>query len=217
MTNRVSTPSLDGLITALLSGRPYNQRALLEQSRRYVRRLIAGHAGDLADDLAEDVVQQAFVELLKDGSARHASDSGVALFRAAVKVSIRTVRANHIEPGQRTRASSKPGRERVAAEDIGKIADRRIIEFCITGEGASRALDFDRLPSAAAAARHSEAEARLAVDTVLKRAPGIVGDALRLIHLDEEPVAQVARRLRVSRFVLNRRIESFCATWRGAA
>jgi hypothetical protein len=45
----------------------------------------------------------------------------------------------------------------------------------------------------------------------------MIGTALRLIYLNDEPVETVARQFNVSRFALNRRIEAFCAPWRTAA
>lgn len=212
--NRVSTASLDGLVIAVLLGQPYCRRALETQSRLYARRLFNSLAKDLADDLHEDVFNESFVELMTAGPGALMNSTGRAAFRAAVLRAIRVVRASHTAPGQRTRPTPKPSQDRVAAEDIGRVADARTIERCTIGEGMARMLDFDRLANAGAAAHQRQVEDRLAADALLKLAPAAVRKALCLIHLDDEPVGAVAKHLHVSRFSLNRRIEAFCAPWR---
>lgn len=215
--NGVSTASLDGLVTAALLDHPYDQRALERQARLYARRLSNAYGKDLAEDLHQDVFTQAFVGLMEAGPAALATSSGKFLFRAAVLSALRSVRAGHTPPGQRTRVTSQPSRDTIAAEDIGRVADARTVERCTVGEGADRTLDFDLLESADAVARQRQVEDRLEVDALLNLAPPAVRTALRLIHLEDKPVEAVARHLRISRFSLSRRIEAFCASWRTAA
>jgi hypothetical protein len=103
----------------------------------------------------------------------------------------------------------------VAAEHIGRVADDRTLEHVTIGEGDERALDFDGFESATAAADYRQVDDRLEGEAILDQAPA--DGALRQIHLGGEPVELVAAKLGISRFSLNRRIDTFCAPWRAAA
>ena len=215
--NGVSMASLDGLVTAALTGQAYNQQTLEIQARLYARSLSNSFGKDLPEDLHGDVLSQAFVELMTAGPEALVGTGGKALFRSAVLSAIRTVRASHTPAGQRTRATPQPHPDRVAAEDIGRVADARAIERCTVGEGASRGLDFDLLESPAAAAAQQHADHCLEAYAILQHASPLVRTVLRLIYLGDEPAEMVATRLSLSRFALSRRIEAFCAPWRAAA
>lgn len=225
MKNGVSTVTLDSLITAALTGQRYNHQRLGTAARRYARKLSNIYGKDLADDLHGEVFGEAFVQLFKAGAAALAGKSGKALFRAAVLSAIRNVRASYTPPGQRTRTGPKPKdgqapvdeAPRVAAEDIGRVADTRTIERCMVSSDEDRALDFDLLEDVAAAATQRQLTDRLEAEAILRTAPHMVATALRLIHLDDEPVEAVADGFGISRFVLNRRIDAFCESWRAAA
>jgi DNA-directed RNA polymerase specialized sigma24 family protein len=215
--NGVSKVTLDQLIHSALTGQPYNHERLGREARAYARKLSAAYGKDLAEDLHEEVFTQAFVELLEAGADALAERPGKSLFRDAVLSAIRVVRASYAPPGQRTRPTAKAARARVAAEDIGRITDAPTIERCTVGDGPERSLDFDRLESFSAAAEFRRADDRLEAEAILATAPETVRAALHLIHIDNEPVGEVAARFGLSRFALDRRIDSFCAAWRAAA
>ena len=214
MTHGVSTVTFDDLIEAALGGHPYNQQRLGLEAQRYARRLSNARAADLAADLHDDVFSQAFVELFQADAAALARYGGKGLYRRAVLAAIRSVRAAYAPAGQRTR-SAPAEKRRVAAEDIGHIADQHTIEQATAIEDG--ALDFDRLPDREAERDLQRVEDTLDVDKVLATAPQRVARALRLIHLSEMPVELVAAEALVSRFALRREIVAFCTTWRSAA
>jgi hypothetical protein len=217
VTNGVSTVTLDHLIKAALTNQPYNQTRLGNEAQRYARRLSKAKAPDLPEDLHDDIFQQAFVELLHAGPAGLALHSGKALFRRAVLAAIRTIRATNAAPGQRTRMTKDPHQPRVAAEDVGRVADTRTLERCTVTVGAQAFIDFDLFadPGAEAAMRHVEDV--IDVDAVLALAPEPVAWALRLIHLNDEAVETVAAQAHISRFALNRRFNAFYEFVRAAA
>jgi hypothetical protein len=216
--NGVSTVTLDVLITAALTGQPYSQQRLGAQARLYARRLSKSHASDLPDDLHEEICNQAFVELLNVSPAALATRTGKALFRRAVRMAIRSVRADYAPPGSRSRPNANASRQTVAAEDVGSIADKQTVQRCmVLDEAGERSIDFDLFSDPDALAAQRNVEDRLATEQILRNAPREVGTALRLIYLDGEPVETVAICLGLTRFSLNRRIAAFCSSWRLAA
>lgn len=218
MQNGVATVSLDDLIKAALTNQPYNQQRLGNQARLYARRLSKSYASDFPEDLHEEVFGQAFVELFEAGPAGLAERSGKALFRRAVLAAIRAVRASYAPPGRRTRPSAKEVGHAVAAEDVGRIADKQVLERCtVLGQDGTPFVDFDRFSNPNALSAHQNLEDRLEVERILEHASEDVGSALRLIYLNDEPVEAVAATLNITRFSLNRRISSFCSIWRLAA
>jgi DNA-directed RNA polymerase specialized sigma24 family protein len=215
--NGVATISLDDLIKATLTNQPYNQQRLDTQARLYVRCLSKSYASDFPEDLHEEVVGQAFVELFKAGPAGLAARSGKALFRRAVLAAIRDVRASYAPPGHRTRPSTKETGNAVAAEHVGRIANKKLLEFCtVLDTNGTAYVDFDRFSDPAALANQQNLEDRLEVEQILQRASEEVSNSLRLIYLNDEPVEAIAASLHITRFSLNRRIAGFCSIWRSA-
>ena len=116
MENGVSTVTLDDLIRAALNGQPYNQQRLGTQARLYARRLSKSYAGDLPDDLHEEVFSQAFVELFEVGPAALAFRTGKAVFRRAVLAAIRSVRAAY------TPRAAAPARARTLRAERSRLS-----------------------------------------------------------------------------------------------
>jgi len=212
----VST-TLDDLIKAALTGQPYNQRRLGAEAQRYARRLSNAKAPDLPEDLHEEICQQAFVELFRIGQEGLARRSGKALFRRAVLAAVRVVRASYAPPGQRTRASKAQPSPLVAAEDIGRIADRAALARSHVVDETGDFIAFDRFADPRAQDDLQQIEDALDVVTLLKGASADIALALRLIHQDDEPVAMVAAVVAMDRFKLNRRLKAFCGAIRAAA
>lgn len=215
--NGVSTVTLDDLIKAALTGQPYHQARLGREARRYSMRLSLARCRDLPEDLHEDIFGQAFVELFQSDPGALARLGGKPLFRRAVLAAIRAVRASYSPPGHRTRSNALVHRHRVAAEDIGRIVDEDTAERCMAGDGPERSLDFDLLPDPDSATIVRRLQDRRKIDYTLRHAAPEVARAMRLIHLNDEPLEAAAADVRLSRFVLGRRIKVFCAEWRAAA
>src|SRR5687768_6310459 len=116
--------TLNLMVTAALTGRPYNQNRLGEAVKRYARKISNRACPKLPEDLHEDIAQQAIVELFAIGSAGLITQSGQALLRRCVLSAIRVVRSDYAPPGRLTRppAKGKPEAEaKVAAEEADVI------------------------------------------------------------------------------------------------
>jgi hypothetical protein len=216
--NGVSTVTLDDLIKAALTGQRYNQQRLGTQARLYARRLSKVYAAALPDDLHDEVFGQAFVELFEAGAAALANRTGKAIFRRAVLAAIRSVRSAYAPPGTRTRPNAKAAYQAVAAEHVGRIANKQTVQRCtVLSEAGEFSIDFDLFGDPDALAAQRNVEDRLEAEQILRRAPTDVGVALRLIYLSGEPVETVAIHLGITRFSLNRRIAAFNSNCRLAA
>jgi len=210
--------TLNDLIEAALSRRRYNQQRLGFQAMRYCRAITNRFCADFPEDLHEEVLGQAFTELMAAGPEALTDRSGLSVFRQAIFKSIRIVRADYAPPGCRTRrtlADLIP--EKVAAEHIGRLADSHAIERCTVGDPGNRHLDFDLLESPAAAEAVKQCEDLIDAEWYLRRAPASVATALRLIYLNDEPVSVAAEIVGLSRFTLHRQTSAFVTTWRAAA
>ena len=218
MKNGVSTTNLAALIQAALTGTPkYNNQRFGLAVLAYAGRMCRARAPDLPDHLIEDVAQEAMTNLFAAGAAALDATPPLKLLRHSMLGAIRTVRADHAPPGQRTRRYKEESRDRVAAEQADQVPDAEAIAAATVREGEHAALDVDRFACPAAARSLMLAEQRVMVDNVLARVPPSIADALRLIHLDERPVDQVAAMAGLSRFALHRRIEHHCAIFWMAA
>lgn len=217
MANGISRITLDHLITAALTHKPYNQQRLGTEAERYSLRLSRAKAPDLPDDLHDDICQQAFVELFKLSPSALTKRTGKVLFRRAVLAAIRAVRASYAPPGQRTRAGTVLAVAKVAAEDIGRVADAKTVEANTKAEGDFGHIDFDKFEDERQVTELHRVEHSIDAESILKRAPEDVERALRLIYLDGEPVAAAAMAMAQSRFALSRRISAFYTDWRAAA
>lgn len=211
--------TLDVLITAALTGRPYNQTRFGNAVQRYARKISRRACPTLPDDLHEDIAQQAIVDLIAGGSAGLATRSGQALLRRAVLSAIRIIRSDYAAPGRRTRPPVKGEPEPtglVAAEDAAAIIDTETIARVrdTQGDGAT---DFDQLESAAAAQAVRGMEDAVELDWALRRAPPNIAAALRLVCVEGQPLGTAAIAVSLSRFTLSRRMDAFCPRWRDAA
>jgi NADPH-dependent 2,4-dienoyl-CoA reductase/sulfur reductase-like enzyme len=212
--------TLNTLVDAALSGRPYNQARLGDQAKRYARKIAARACRDLPDDLHDEIAQQAIVELFETGASALAGSTGQALFRRAVFCAIRVVRSDYAAPGQRTRRPAKAAAvklARVAAEQVERIADAHALERATVGGPEGVHLEFDLFESAAAALEVRGAEDRVELDWSLRTAPPSVAAALRLVCVRGETLSFAADDVGLSRFSLSRRLDAFCPRWRDAA
>lgn len=210
--------TLNILIEAALLERPYHQQRLGLQAQRYCRAISNRFCSDFPEDLHEEVLGQAFTELMMAGSGSLAGRSGLSIFRRAIFAAIRIVRADYAPPGCRTRrAPAGDATQKVAAEDVGRIVDRQTVDRCTIGEPGERHLEFDLLESSAAADAIKQCEDRVDAEWALRRAPPNVAAALRLICFDDAPVSVAANLVGMSRFALHRQTTAFTAMWRSAA
>lgn len=213
----MSGVTLNDLFLAAFSGQSRNHERLGRQARRYARAISTRRAGDLPEDLHEEVFTEAFAQLWDMPGRLTGEQTPVELFRKAVLAAIRAVRASYALPGQRTRPRKSDPPTRIAAEDVGRIPDAATIEASSIGHGTERVIDLDRLPSREASRAAEHYEHRREVRSILIHAPAPVATALHRIYLADEPVGEVARSLAISRFALNRRIAAFAEEWRAAA
>jgi DNA-directed RNA polymerase specialized sigma24 family protein len=212
--------TLDDLLTAALTGLPYNQLRLGREAKRYARRITNRAGPDFPEDRHEEVCHEAFVALWMRGAGVLTSGSAQKAFRKAVIAAVRTVRRDYAQPGERTRLPSRkkpPAPPRVAAEDIGVIPDADALANATVVEGEHSRIDVDRLPSASATAALTAIDIRHDLDRILATASPPVAAALRLIHFDHIAFAETAKAVALSRFQLRRRIDAFQAVWAAAA
>lgn len=212
--------TLSLLITAALTGRPYNQNRLGDAVKRYARKISNRACPKLPDDLHDEIAQQAIVELLAAGPGGLATRSGQALLRRAVLSAIRVVRSDYAEPGRLTRPPVKGTPEpirQIAAEQADAIVDADTMARITDIAGGDGAIDLDRLESPAAAFAIRRKEDEVELDWALRRATPTVAAALRLVCVEGETLATAAVAVSLSRFTLSRRMDAFCPRWRDAA
>lgn len=212
--------TLDNLLTAALTGQPYHQLRLGREAKRYARRITNRACPDFPEDRHEEVAHEAFVALWWRGAGVLSQGTALNAFRKAVIAAVRTVRRDYAAPGDRTRPPSRkapPALSRVAAEHIGMIPDDETLAHATMTKGEHSYIDLDRLPSAEATAEIAAIETRIDLERIVVTAPMPVATALKLIHLDDIPVAEVAQVVALSRFQLHRRIGAFKAMWAAAA
>lgn len=210
--------TLTTLLTAALTGQRYNHQRLGDQALRYARVLAARYGPKLPDDLHEDIVQEALVDLLAQGPGALGTMPVSKLFRCAILAGIRKVRADYTPAGERTRAAPKGAKiDRVAAEHVCNIPDSEAMERATMGDGETQHIDFDMFESPAAAIGIQQMHDRVDIERVLATAPPTIANALRLIHFDDEPVEAVAQSLALTRFALKRRFLAVGTMWRAAA
>lgn len=211
--------TLNVLITAALTGRPYNQARFGNAVMRYTRKISRRACPTLPDDLHEEIAQEAVAELIAGGGAGLATRSGQALLRRAVLSAIRIIRSNYAAPGRRTRPPVKGKPELIgliAAEDGAAIIDTETIAR-VTDTQGDGAMDFDQLESPAAAQALRGMEDAVELGWALRRAPPSIAAALRLVCVEGQPLGTAAIAVSLSRFTLSRRMDVFCPRWRDAA
>ena len=130
----------------------------------------------------------------------------------------RTPRPARNRPAKRKSAPpQQPVLKRVAAEDIDRIADAQTVESNTVIEGEFGYIDFDRFPDRRQSAGIQRVEFTVEADAVLRDAPAEVARGLRLIHLDGHTIEEAAQQVKISRFVLKRRMDAFCLDMQAAA
>ena len=217
VSNGVSV-SLDQLFQLALTGGTYNQRRLHDEATRYARTVTRKACRHLPPDLHEEIWQETFYALFRKGGSAIASCRPTTAFRRELFAAVRKVRSDYAAPGRRTRHSlvDEPSSQ-VAAEDVGRLLEAGQYERCLVPVRDTWEFDPDRAASPEAAQAIRQVEDRLTIDALLAPAPAQVSIALRLIHIEEEAVENVAASLGLSRFALHRRINRFTAGLRAAA
>jgi hypothetical protein len=196
----------------------YNQQRLGLAAQRYCFAISRRRCQALPEDLHGDIFHEAFAKLFALDAERLAAKPAKAVYRDCIFAAIRTIKANYAPPGVPTRASStKPAKRKIAAEHIGELVDAETLAHCLVGEGDAASVDFDRLPSAAAAADIQAVEDRLDIKRLLAATDPKISNALYLICVDGERVDHVAAAIGMNRFALNRRFAALTADCCAAA
>lgn len=191
----------------------YNQQRLGLMAQRYCFAISKRRCRTLPEDLHDEIFQEAFAKLFALDVAKLAAKPGKALFRDCIFAAIRTIKANYAPPGVPTRISkTKPANRKIAAEHIGELVDAETMARCVVGEGDAASVDFDRLPSAAAAAEFKAVEDRFDIERLLNDTDAEISNALYLICVDGERVDHVAAAIGMNRFALNRRFAALTAS-----
>jgi len=215
--NGVSTITLDQMIRALVLGTPYNNSRFGREADRYARRITLRFGSDLPEDFHEEVVHEALADLMEIGAAALTNRSGLGLFRRAVINAIRTIRANYAPPGRRSRLIGKPSSPTVAADAIGRIPDAKQVEGATVIFGEMPMIDVEAFGDPRSDQPIHRFECEQDAGRIMATAPEPMRRALQLIYFDEVPLQEVAAQFDLSRFALNRRIETFARPWRLAA
>lgn len=196
----------------------YNQQRLGLMGQRYCFAISRQRCPALPEDLHDEIFHEAFAKLFALDVEKLAAKPCKALFRDCIFAAIRTVRANYAPPGMPTRTSkTKPANRKIAAEHIGELVDADTMARCMAGEGDAANIDFDRLPSVAAAAEVKAVEDRSDIERLLADTDPDISKALYLICVDGERVDHVAAAIGMNRFALNRRFAALTASCCAAA
>lgn len=186
------------IIQALADGgRAWNR--LMKPARHYALAIIRRRGGDLAEDLHEEVVQQALLNLFRNGRRRLDPNKGApsTLFGWCVREAIRQVRVSMLPPGNVTR---KRGPKPKAAATV--IPYEEVAEIARTD---STIRDIETVENRVTAAK------------ILMLAPRNVARGLELIHYEDATLEVAARAAALSRFQLSRRMLAFGVEMRAAA
>jgi hypothetical protein len=216
----MSGVTLSTLVEAAMTGRPYNQARFGEAVKRYARKITNQTCRDFAEDLHEEVAQQAVVQLFTFGADALAGRSGQALLRRAVLSAIRVVRSDYAPPGQRTRPPVKGKPQpinRVAAEGVEWVLAPETVDRALEKLKGAQLILFDSFKSSAAAHTVKRMEDEVELEWALRRAPPAVATALRAVCVEGETLTIAAARVDMTRFTLSRRMDAFCPLWREAA
>lgn len=219
----MSSVTLNDLIELALrqkncNRKAYNEQRFGTQAQRYCQTITNRFCADLPEDLHLDICQEAFTKLFGYEPEALERSSGKALFRRCIFVAIRAIYAAHAAPGVRSRKSrTKRQSHRVAAEHIGCLVDSDALARCTVVESDGVHIDFDLIPSQAAAIETKRVKDRFEVDSYLSMANSAVARALYLICVDGERIEFAAADVGISRFALNRQLAAFSSLCRSAA
>lgn len=189
----VSTdPELFGIcLSGFQAGAPHSFEQFDELLRPYLVNVARKLARDLPDDLQEEVVQQACLDLIGNSTTKFdlRRGSAKAFLFFAVCNALRTVRANYCPPGSPTRPKKsddecETASSAVSIEDLGYELGTRSVERQIT--------------------------AKCDANSLLKKASPRVAVALKRIHYIGDTLNEVASDLNLSRFKLSREISAYC-------
>jgi DNA-directed RNA polymerase specialized sigma24 family protein len=197
---------LHDLLQAFLAGDPVARNTLPRVAERYLTVIVRRLDPLLPEDLRGEVVNQALLNLLRQGprSYRPASGSAGTFLGLLVRNALRQVRAMYAPPGQRKRV--RPPKGGSAKQKSGPVM--------ITAQPPEELVG----PQEPAAPDDIAAlEIRLDVDALLQRAPADVAEGLRRVYLEDQPMQDAAEALGVSRFVLSRKLSGYAESVRAAA
>src|SRR2546426_876257 len=184
---------LESLLPQFISRDPNALNAFPRSATPILKKLARRFAPELPRDLIDEIVQETYCALL-NGSG-HAFDAGRGtarkFFFGVVLNATQKVRASYCPPGTRTRKHSQKNEEAPETE---------IVPFDETVHSDVSPLIPPDIRSV---------DARLDLATLLRGASAVLTTALVAIYVEGHRVADVARRLGVSRFRIGREIKAF--------
>lgn len=217
MSNGPSSLTLAHLIMAAIQRQKRHHLRFGTEALKYTRSIVHRRAPDLAEDLHEEVCNEAIVQMWRRDLSGVTLATAKRTLRKSILKAIRIVRAKNAPPGVRTRHQKVPGKSRVAAEHIGMIAAGASAKYRAANEGERGEVDSGAVPDVTSAIVLDGIEQRIDIQKLLPKAPAPVERALRLIHLDDVPVAVAAEAVGLDRFALARVTKAFSSVARAAA
>jgi hypothetical protein len=199
-----SRNNFDALLRGFLAGDKSAREALPRVAERYVLKIARILGADLPEDLHREVVNQAFLNLMrqKPGSYNPARGAAGTFLKLMLRNAVRQVRASYIPPGYVTRIRKKKG-----------------TTASVTARGAGVTsideLQQDEMPRVDGGI--PVVEARHDAEALLRHAPLRLAITLRRLYLDGGTLKEVAVVAGISRFKLRRQIADFAQQVRLAA
>ena len=185
---------LDSLLIGFLAGDPSSRETLPQAISDVVRRFTGKLAPDLPRDERDEVLGQVFVALLSMAPNAYDRERGSAraFIWGVVQNAVQQIRAAYVSPGRPTRNRGRSAELHLPVRAIHEFEEHEQHEL------------LGDTPDPVAAV-----EVRCDAAAMMRKAPAMVAEALRRIHLADELIEDVAADLGLSRHALRRRIAEF--------
>lgn len=192
-----SRNDLDALLHRFLAGDHFAREELPRVARPYLRKIARRLGTELPDDIQQEVVNQALLNLTQQKPGNYDPERGTAktFLRFMLQNAVRQVRASYAPPGHVTRVRRSKG----AKGPIANVRAAHISPLHELNDADMPAIDGG-IPAA---------EARHDAHALLRQAPTHVAASLERLYLQEHVLNDVAVDLGISRYSLSRQIAQF--------